>query len=464
MKKRALLILLICLSSSQLQAYSLPSIAEVQVVHPLDNSGNGFVHIRLKWEEDPGFTEGQAFEIGLMVDPKYFAIPEGGNDKRPDRYYRFMRDGNDLSCGYRDVLNYSNADSVWEAEDLIRDYCGQENLRHAGLAALIKLTSIADDVANFSVGTYCPEVDIVKDATYDIFYYLWPSSQSLLLSDSDEGFGWIVAGVMEDTCNGAVECQYLYGNVPLLGCEAQNNVWHNRICVPTDFIPFTPTEIGEGQGFGTRCFDDDEDGLFAVQDFPMFGTNVGDCDDRPGEGSYTGNDGYYENLGICFPVLESPSNGEVLPLGESYVFSWIPGGPYRHVLRIRRNPPTRPLIYGQEFDVNTVGQEIPGDFLDTSGHYHWTVCYPHNQCYEGACCAKVRTFTIEDPELPTPTCVSFVPMPGKSVESTKAATAEAAVGVPQHVSWELARPLPTPGMTATTGMSGGTIPAISGKR
>ncbi|MFH1734288.1 MAG: hypothetical protein ABIE92_06225 [bacterium] len=156
-----------------------------------------------------------------------------------------------------------------------------------GSVALLKLTFVADDMANFSVGTYCPEVDIVKGATYDIFYYLWPSPQSLLLSNpnADEGFGWIMAEVMNDTCSGTTECPYTYGNIPLLGCVSVNKVWHNRLCVPTALTAFTPGEVGAGQVFRTKCVDDDEDGLFAVQAMPMFGTNVGDCDDRPGAGA-----------------------------------------------------------------------------------------------------------------------------------------------------------------------------------
>ncbi|MFH1734289.1 MAG: hypothetical protein ABIE92_06230 [bacterium] len=124
---KVFLTFLMCLNPSKTQGQELPTFAEVRVVHPVDNDGEGFVHIRLRWDNDPGFVSGQALEIGLVVDPKHFAIPEGGNDKLPTRGYVFTRDGKDMSCDYRDILNYSNASSWEEAIALVQSYCGIED-------------------------------------------------------------------------------------------------------------------------------------------------------------------------------------------------------------------------------------------------------------------------------------------------------------------------------------------------
>lgn len=298
-------VLLLVLTGGQAVSQNLPDEATLEVVQPNRNNPTGWVRISFRWNDSaPSFRVGQAFELGLVINPKFFAQPIGGNDKHPNIGFEFLANGENVECGYRDVLNYSNASSRQEAEELIEQYCSDElNLIDSFLRELLltKLTSVADNDANFAVGTTCPE-RFERGVLYEIIYYLEPTSEILSGNDeADEGFAWVVAEISEDECIGTEDCIYSFGAAPFGFCGSETKKWINRVCVPTSEFGWSPkyTLIEDTENDSNNpnfCIDRDDDGFFALQTDIMFGSNVGDCDDTDVNVS---NQRYSQENGMC---------------------------------------------------------------------------------------------------------------------------------------------------------------------
>lgn len=276
---------------------NIPDEAYLEIVAPTVDT-IGWVYLSFKWiQNDPGFTQGQAFEIGGFVDPKFFGQPLGGEDKNPNEGFLFTGDGESLECGYRDVLNYVSAESTDEAGELIQTYCPHVDFNNIRFRQplLRRLTDVDDSVGNYSVGTTCPEIDFRRNVQYEAFYYLEATDEVLNENDAaNEGYAWVNIQISEDTCLNTVDCPFSFGEAPFGYCDGPTTVWHNRVCAPTEIIQFTPLEVT--QSFNSHCVDEDDDGYFQVQDEIMYGSNVGDCDD---ENRFVDNSRYDSNINSC---------------------------------------------------------------------------------------------------------------------------------------------------------------------
>ena len=481
LKTLVLIFLIVIIPSRNLTAVSLrhtpPTIVNIEVVHPLGSTitvpippvGNykikdtGYVKITFTWDTEPNIEEGTMFEIGLMLDDKNFAVPFGGNDKSPLVGYSFKKNGQPVECGYRDVLNYSNAETTLEADYLVYEFC-EEFINSVTSAAL---TDIADKYANYSVGTTCPEIDLEKGAYYEIIYYLQPSVKNTQgIYSSFIGNGNISVGVIEDTCGSIyspdkyVKCPFLNGykifkflgiKFPsIYSCYAKDTVWVNRICVPTEKISI-PINTYNASDHGTSCHDTDEDGFVSItadndgNPVEMFTSNRGDCDDcnvlvdnsyyNPDKSECWAfnvfNTGCSECLssiecldneycaifdsyswahGAClncgYPQLLKPYNYQEFAFGETIKLTFLPVKPEKtHFIKFRYFPPDQDepeTTYGPKSLTNTEFSSSGIDFFKKPGLYRWVVYDKDNCCKgDGNCYSVPKYFKILEPK----TCI-----------------------------------------------------------
>lgn len=323
------------------QAVNRPTLVRVAVEQPGVVAGStktGVVKIRFKWAGvEPGFSENDMFEIGLVVETcpvksiqtgkcvepqNAFAAPLGGADKVPilEAGFQFVRldasGETSVNGAYRDVLNYSSADTAMEAVNLISTYCGAaaiENLGTFNKNFLAKyLTTVADKTNNFAIGTTTPKEELKKDVWYEIRYPLEVSQFAKSATpgerdELDEGYASVNMDVFSGKCLGTDKCVYvagiaskwvqawdmLFGSKSATGCDGSANILRGRVCVPTDWTEELVTaktnddqlaksclDSGDGTKSCGYCVDGDDDGYFSLQKLQVFGTEVGDCDDN----------------------------------------------------------------------------------------------------------------------------------------------------------------------------------------
>lgn len=305
------------------------------------------VQIRFHWKKKPGnkplFSEGEEFELGVSVDPKIFAQPYMGDDKK----LWVENVSTNFPCGAGDVYNYSSPGlNAGEVYTNIVDGC--KNLiktkeQEDFVKSIVKPYAYApvDSVANFVVVSMCPE-QFVPDKEYYFKYNLKPievyeqyaqaiGAQTKCPNDPIDaiwstppdytkrikwGYFWIHAKVQPDTLysntNQSVsitDCPYLVGipGNPFYQPYAANNTGSgvtlfNRGCTPSVNQPWgfsDPAKNNWKSVSGHSCRDCDGDGLYDSDfKYPMYGDLVGDCNDNCSTINACLNDNCPQNSGL----------------------------------------------------------------------------------------------------------------------------------------------------------------------
>lgn len=268
------------------------------------------------WKQDMGtvFKSGDEFELGVAIDPKYFAMPSSGGDASMS--FDFTTN---FPCGSRDVYNYTQPTNSQEVYQNIFDGCkgntwSPAQKKFVDAIAFAYPFGSADSYANFIGLSTCPEMfkkNAPDGGRWKFTYYLKPVPVSVVNNYPEKyecgkighnpgwGFFWITAKVQSDTLvsiDGSVkisDCPYLLGlknypgaldyfrpYVPNIGTTTP---LFNRGCAPTDTIKWGyPDPMGKNwhSSGAAMCRDCDGDGLYDT-DFtaPMNGTLAVDCND-----------------------------------------------------------------------------------------------------------------------------------------------------------------------------------------
>ncbi len=324
----SLLVAVCCFSfteNARAQNARVPEIAFIEIT-------NDKIWFQFEWiGEDPAFEPDEAveFEVIIVTDnPKCFAQPPTGRDDDFRRIPNNFPASHDLTWGYTDVWNYWEPPRSERISE-IEKYCGSIG---AGCAAGLWTVPIADDHANFAVGTINPH--LFRAGPRYWFFYPLQSVNRPECQDRENRLAWVQINMttFPNTCS---LCQNPTNCVHLIGLETSYGIkcpeitdetrvrksLIKRLCVNGDnttdgSYTFSPDPDIAGGG---ACYDDDEDTYFALQrvnspsPLPMFGHRVGDCNDDPDDPAAASihNEFYDSEAGICHPGTEDNCTNEV---------------------------------------------------------------------------------------------------------------------------------------------------------
>lgn len=250
--------------------------------HFLWNEANGPINC--------GMRDAVEFEFLIDTSPydKCFAQPVGGKDNTSYKNVKFEE-----FSGYVDIWNYFFDYTVDEANQILKDQCGDSlNDKWAEKAVDYDnslLFEFDDKIANFAVGT--TDTQQFKTGTqYGIVYNLEvPVQPECQVYGADDGFVQVNMVVMQNTCTLETSqegkslpyyCPHLLG---FWGCENYTEpttyTLQHRLCAPTGGVweIEDPASPSVSRGGGT-CEDNNNNGIFAnVPEVELFGNNLVDC-------------------------------------------------------------------------------------------------------------------------------------------------------------------------------------------
>jgi len=297
----ALVLQVLALPAAWGKTPNIPSSAKIEVRRSMSSSRFHAIRVEFQWSKDnpPNFSKGEAAEFQVHINPKCFAQPQGGKDD--DHSLVFIKHNlPDEAVPYRDVWNYWIPES---ADDLIsrsKDSCGDLNwLEKKAIKSLwdsIRKKYEERNYAGFAIGVkhadqLKPEVSYRFDYPIDIpvtkecLSFFDPKS-NCRANQANAGGAQISMQYFSNTCQltpvfgKTFDCAEFLGLSQCSSGDGETRDWLRRLCVPTGILSFTPRLKEFVDWSHTECCDDDADGVFAIQSLPMFGTSVGDCNDR----------------------------------------------------------------------------------------------------------------------------------------------------------------------------------------
>lgn len=328
MNKVTALIVVTYLANMSSDAYAdprPPEIIKISISREPDLTGFRGIKAFFQWLGDaPDFGSNQAveFEVIIVTDkPKCFGQPPAGKDNNV-----FHAQSN-LPDFYTDVWNFywpSDPDEV--IADLRANCGGLTGWCQSGIQ--LYNPDLSDYHANFAVGSRRPDL-IQANTTYLFLYPLETPSDPECL-EYDNGLAWVQINmtIIPNTCTkcgsvrtcphflGAPDCpEYkIFRETVDEGEDCKSII--KRLCAPTIEYTFSPYDIGfsdiqcgSGEEGGGACIDEDGDGFFALFQnssgswIPMFGTNVGDCNDNADN---IDNNNYDQTSGTCSTLIDPP--------------------------------------------------------------------------------------------------------------------------------------------------------------
>jgi len=278
---------------------NLPSHASVEL-------HRDFFRLKFQWSKvkPPNFDAGTAVEFQVQIDPKCFAQPPGGRDD-DSGMMAVIHNLPAIGLPYKDVWNYWQPD-FWTLVADVEFRCNI-TLNKLQKAAIWKLGDFTEGKANFAIGLHNADglnSDFAAKVDAGIDYYFDYRLEVPLDESCDLHPSWGGASVsmqyFPNVCtlpfaNVAVSCPEIIGFPHCAESAGMTRFWLQRLCVSTDLYSFVPGAQSPGWG-NTSCVDNDGDSVFEAQSLPMFGTNVGDCNDsNPNITTY----GYDANTGQC---------------------------------------------------------------------------------------------------------------------------------------------------------------------
>ena len=305
--------------------YNLPQVARVEIRRKATSSAYNKIHLEFKWNKDmpPNFPKGTAIEFQINFFPKCFAQPIGGKDDSSiigPEYHTTLPPETEP---YRDVWNYWIPESADELIAKGEARCGELSwLAKKAIWAFwgrIQSSYQEQDHAGFAIGVKRADLlrpEILYSFDYPIEVPLSPECMKFFdnksqckANQTNAGGTGISMQYFDNACKlgsplgNSYTCPEFLGLKECSGADGTIS-WIKDLCAPTGKYEFTPQATGMSWN-GIECCDDDADGFFALQGVPMYGTNVGDCNDRDAS---IRNQLYDASKNICVSGVCVPNN------------------------------------------------------------------------------------------------------------------------------------------------------------